>query len=231
MTGIQHLAQAADALGLALRGAFHPCPADAVPQDAQGRAAGTLVLLGFTGREGWPAFARSPERQDGRTDPLDRWSRRVITELASTVAALPLFPFDGPPWHPFGRWAQRGEGLGASPLGITIHPAWGLWHSYRGALAFEERLALAEAVPAKAPCETCVLKPCLSACPVGAFSREGFAASACRSYLGTPAGQVCMSDGCAARRACPVGRGHAYGSEQTVFLMRAFAGSPLASDD
>ena len=32
--------------------------------------------------------------------------------------------------------------MSVSPLGILIHPDWGLWHSYRGALAFRERLDL-----------------------------------------------------------------------------------------
>src|SRR4030095_137820 len=40
------------------------------------------------------------------------------------------------------RWAMRAEAVAPSPLGILIHPDYGLWHAYRGALAFAERLAL-----------------------------------------------------------------------------------------
>ena len=38
----------------------------------------TIVLAGMAGRDGWSAFAASPEARDGLDDPLDRWSRRVI---------------------------------------------------------------------------------------------------------------------------------------------------------
>ncbi len=38
----------------------------------------TIVLAGMVGREGWSAFAASPEASDGFADPLDRWSRRLI---------------------------------------------------------------------------------------------------------------------------------------------------------
>ena len=42
----------------------------------------TIVLAGIAGRDGWGAFAASPEARDGADDPLDRWSRRVIETLA-----------------------------------------------------------------------------------------------------------------------------------------------------
>ena len=37
-----------------------------------------IVLAGMAGRDGWSAFAASPEAADGADHPLDRWSRRVI---------------------------------------------------------------------------------------------------------------------------------------------------------
>jgi len=67
------------------------------------------VLVGFVGSENWPAFAASPEAADGAPDPLDRWSSRLITAIAGSVGASPLFPFGGPPFLPFQRWAQRAE--------------------------------------------------------------------------------------------------------------------------
>ncbi len=79
-----------------MRGAFHPSPDDAVPILPDGAQAGTLVLLGMVGRRHWPEFAESPEAEDGRPDPLDRWSRRVIGDLAAELGAHPLYPFEGP---------------------------------------------------------------------------------------------------------------------------------------
>ena len=103
----------------------------------------TIVLAGMAGRDGWSAFAASPEAADGADDPLDRWSRRVIEALARDLGAQALFPFGGPPFWPFQQWARRAEPVHPSPIGLLIHPVYGLWHSYRGALAFREALDVA----------------------------------------------------------------------------------------
>jgi hypothetical protein len=182
----------------------------------------TIVLAGMVGREGWDAFAASPEASDGLADPLDRWSRRLIESLAGALGAKALFPFGGPPFLPFQRWAQRAEPLHSSPIGLFIHPYYGLWHSYRGALGFREELAVPEPALAPSPCETCSGRWCLKTCPVGAFSEAGYDVAACAGHLRSTAGEDCMAFGCRARRACPVGAEHAYGPEQSSFLMRAF---------
>lgn len=189
--------------------------------------AATLVLLGWVGSEGWPAFTGSPEARDGDGNPLDRWSRRLIDGIAASVDATPLYPFAGPPWLPFQRWAQRADQVFVSPLGILIHPDWGLWHSYRGALAFREPLELELTIARTSPCENCADKPCLSRCPVSAFSNEGYDVAGCRMHLSSPAGSVCMTGGCLARGACPIGTPHRYDPEQAALHMRAFRGSRM----
>jgi len=103
-----------------------------------------IVLAGMAGRDGWSAFAASPEAADGADHPLDRWSRRVIDALARDLGALALFPFGGPPFWPFQQWARRSEPVHPSPIGLLIHPRYGLWHSYRGALGFREALDVPE---------------------------------------------------------------------------------------
>ena len=182
----------------------------------------TIVLAGMVGRDGWEAFAASPEASDGLADPLDRWSRRLIESLARDLGAKALFPFGGPPFLPFQQWAQRAEPVHSSPIGVLIHPYYGLWHSYRGALGLSEELAVAEPAPIPSPCETCSGRWCLKTCPVGAFSEAGYDVAACAGHLRSMAGGDCMAFGCRARRACPVGADHAYGPEQASFLMRAF---------
>jgi hypothetical protein len=208
--------------GLRWRGAFHPRRDDGVPSLPTGEPVGTLVLLGFTGSAGWPAFAAAPEAADGLPDPLDRWSRRVVGALAEAVGGLALFPFGGPPWLPFQRWAARAEPLFRSPLGLLIHPHFGLWHSYRGGVAVAERLDLVPDPPAAHPCDGCVGRPCLHTCPVGAFAASGYDVAACAEHLAAPAGADCMAFGCAARRACPVGAEYRYPAEAAGFFMRAF---------
>jgi hypothetical protein len=127
--------------------------------------------LGWTGGEQWPAFARSPEARDGFPDPLNRWSKQAIDSIAVPLDAAALYRFGGPPWHDFQRWALKAEAVCRSPLGLLIHPRWGLWHSYRGALALHQRFKLAPRESAN-PCEVCRDQPCLSASPVSAFAPE-----------------------------------------------------------
>jgi hypothetical protein len=182
----------------------------------------TIVLAGMVGREGWDAFAASPEASGGLDHPLDRWSRRLIEALARDLGGKPLFPFGGPPFLPFQRWAQRAESVHSSPIGLLIHPYYGLWHSYRGAIGLSEALAVPEPAAASSPCESCTGRWCLKTCPVGAFSDAGYDVAACAGYLRSAAGVDCMEMGCQARRACPVGADHAYGPEQANFFMRAF---------
>ena len=69
----------------------------------------TIVLAGMAGREGWSAFAASPEAGDGLGHPLDRWSRRIIETLAREFGGQAFFPFGGPPYWPFQQWARRAE--------------------------------------------------------------------------------------------------------------------------
>jgi hypothetical protein len=223
---LQHIVERAAAAGLALRGAFHPTLEDGVPSGP-----GTLVMLGFVGQAQWPIFAASPEVSDGRPHPLDRWSRRVIDALAAELGAAALYPFGGPPWLPFQRWAMRAEPVHRSVLGMLIHPDWGLWHSYRGTLAFADRLALPAPIDRPSPCDTCAAKPCLEACPVGAFTVERYDVAACAAHLRSAHGGDCLELGCRARNACPVGAAHRSGPDQGSFHMRAFLASRNASSD
>ncbi len=223
------LDQAAASAGLALRGGFHPAAGDGVPALPDGRPVATLMLLGFVGGSGWDRFAAAPEATDGQADPLDRWSRRIIGALAARSDAVALFPFGGPPYLPFGRWAQRSEPVYPSPLGLLIHPDWGLWHSYRGALGFAEALDLPAPDRRVSPCIGCP-QPCLAACPVKAFGPAGYDVPRCVALLDGPAGDDCLRGGCLARRACPVAPDRRSAPAQAAFHMAAFhaaqGGSP-----
>ncbi|GAB4366812.1 MAG: 4Fe-4S dicluster domain-containing protein [Kiloniellaceae bacterium] len=208
--------------GLVALGAFHPAADDAVPALADGRPCGTLVLAGNVGGSLWPAFSAAPEARDGGPDALDRWSARVLGGLAAAFGGAALFPFGGPPYLPFQRWARRGAPLTQSPLGMLIHPDYGLWHAYRGALALPAVLPLDAVAARPDPCAACADKPCLTACPVGAFTAAGYDVTACAGHVAAPAGADCLDLGCRARRACPVGRQYHYPAAQARFHMAAF---------
>jgi hypothetical protein len=181
-----------------------------------------IVLVGVVGARNWSAFESSPEFGGGGPDPLDRFSTRIVGRLAGDLGATALFPFGGPPYLPFQRWAMRAEPVAQSPLGLLIHPDYGLWHSFRGALGFAEAIEIPEVAKAASPCESCEARPCLSACPVGAFSPGRYDVEACAAHLRSVEGNSCVSGGCRARRACPVGHGFSYAREQAAFHMAAF---------
>lgn len=214
------VAAALDAQGLLLRGGFHAGDSDGLPEGA-----GTVLMVGNAGPALWRVFAQAPEARDGAPDGLDRWTRRVIGDLAERFRARPVLPFDGPPYAPFQRWAQRAEPVAPSPIGILIHPDYGLWHAYRGALVFAEQLDLPPADDRPRPCDSCPDMPCLNTCPVDAFTPAGYDVAACAGHIAGVQGQDCVDGGCLARRACPVGLGYRYDGAQARWHMRAFLGA------
>ncbi|MEO6610457.1 MAG: ferredoxin [Aestuariivirga sp.] len=174
-----------------------------------------VILIGNAG----PAMFNRFQRDGGGV--MDEWTKRVVDPLAADLGAKAAYPFDVP--HlPFLSWARRGGAGHVSPLGLNIHPTYGLWHAYRAALLFPVQFDLPLLSAGGHPCETCVSKPCLSACPVGAFDGTRYDVAACGTYLKSGSGQDCMSGGCLARRACPVGREYRYAAPQAQFHMKAF---------
>jgi hypothetical protein len=211
-------------VGLTVVGAFHPQAGDREPEGV-----GTIFLLGALGDRMWEVFSGSPEASDARPDPLDRWSRRVIGNLAANLDAVALYPFGGPPYQPFQRWAARGEGAVASPVAMQVTFARGLWASYRGALGFRESVALAGRESAN-PCPACPA-PCLTACPVDAFAGGAYDVPRCVAHITSPAGAACREGGCLVRHACPAGRDVTPPAEQRRFHMDAFVRARLAAGD
>jgi hypothetical protein len=207
-------------IGMMLRGGFTASRAeDALPELGPGRPARTLLLVGNVG----PAMYRHFFAAEGApANALDTWTRDRIGPIAAGFGARAVFPFDGPPHHPFQRWAKRAEGLKSSPLGILIHPEFGLWHAYRAALLFDQALDLPQGPRHLHPCDDCVERPCLSTCPVTAVTPAGYDSVRCATHAASDAGEECRDRGCIARRACPVGREHAYPARAMQFHMAAF---------
>ena len=161
--------------------------------------------------------------QDGLSNPMDRWSERVISALATKIEAKPIFPFKGPPYAPFYQWALRTGEMHISPIRLLVHSQTGLFVSCRGAVALYREIQLPKASPS--PCQTCAA-PCTSACPVSAFDGDFYDVNACQSHITTLDTKRCNSKGCAARRHCPVGKEYFRPSEQTTFHMHAFLSPP-----
>lgn len=201
-------------------GWFVPTPADGVPPLTTGAQASFIILIGNAGPRMFRRFMYDRHAADGE---LDSWCRAMLGELAIELDADVLFPFDKPPL-PFLTWARRSGQSHVSPLGLNIHPTYGLWHAYRGAFTFPVVFDI-PSITAASPCESCVEKPCLSACPVNAFTPGTYDIEACVGHIAGSHGTDCMGGGCLARRACPIGRQFTYGEDQAQFHMRAFLDS------
>ncbi|MES0038840.1 hypothetical protein NKJ74_26845 [Mesorhizobium sp. M0046] len=207
------IAAALSAHGLVPRGGFAFTSSDAPPTGLSGAPAKSVLLVGQAGAAPWPHFLRWLEKQSQPiADPLDAWSREVIGTVAERFAARAVSPSDRP-YLPFQQWAMRAEGLKPSPLGILMHPQYGLWHAYRGALLFEDEIALQEPRDVIHLCDTCLEKPCLKSCPVEAYSADGFAHETCLAHVRGQNGAPCRTGGCLDRNGCPYGTDYRYPAE------------------
>lgn len=178
----------------------------------------SLVLIGNAGKAMYERFSR--ERDPG-SDLMDDWTRDVLCPLANRLGAKAVFPFDQP-HPPILTWARAARAGHTSPLGMNIHHRFGLWHAYRAAFIFQDEIQLSLANATPSPCTTCADKPCLSTCPVGAFTNGAYDVTACAGHLASPAGAPCRNEGCLARWACPVGQTYMYLPDQIRFHMVAF---------
>ncbi len=128
--------------GLILRGGFRVGDGEAFSTGNHSAPARSALLVGNAGGAMWPHFRRWMSRQSPvPKNPLDTWTRVVVEPIAAKFGARAVFPFDRP-WPPFQQWAMRAEGLRPSPLGILMHPQYGLWHACRAALVFETEISI-----------------------------------------------------------------------------------------
>ena len=161
------LTAAVEAIGMRVRGAVSVSdlePGDrAMLPKVDGRDASSLVVIGNVGGEMWPHFRRDDPHGRPDDNALDRWTRALLAPIAERFGAVYLHPSDEPFW-PVQRWAIAADVVERSPIGLLIHPDFGLWHAYRGIFV------VADDVSRKVPgtmrdgggaCVACVGQPCL----------------------------------------------------------------------
>jgi hypothetical protein len=172
----------------------------------------SLVLTGQAGTTLWDGHVR---QNLDRSDPFDDTSIELIdswfAEHHSDADWSVVYPTDAP--LPLGQLAQRVGWGEPSPLGLTIHPEFGLWMSHR--VAFVTTLDLPATIPTSvvSPCVTCRGRPCETACPVSAVSLTGgFDVQTCAEHRAEEESACAFQ--CLARDACPVGAEHRYGDAQ-----------------
>ena len=158
MTHYSDIQIACNAEALTDWGGFHPKPEDALPYKTQ-----TFLLLVPDEPAFWQQFKKTTGWQDKGKNPVDRWSKRLITDLANILSTGALFPLGGAAFLPFYTWALNTRRVYSSPIKFLTHDTSGLFVSLRGALAFYTMVELSKTHPS--PCAPCIA-PCLSACPV-----------------------------------------------------------------
>ena len=199
--------------GLIILGELEVTDTDPVPIEAQ-----SILLLGPDEPNFWEIFKESEEFNDLEANPLDRWSKRVIDSIAGQNKCTALYPFGGEPYKPFFSWALRSGSVWSSPVHLAVHKDKGLFVSFRGALAINQPKKNYQSF--ENPCTKCPA-PCLSACPVDAFTEVGYDVVTCKDHISSLDSSNCKSLGCNTRRACPVGA-NLRSFEQSSFHMEKF---------
>jgi len=179
------------------------------------------LLLGDQGGSHWEVFSQSGYLADGKLDPMNRWTQDIIDPLAEKMNVRAVYPFGDRVW-PFQQWAKAATGMGQSPLGLLIHPEYGLWNALRAALIFEPGFEIPSPPKLHHPCTTCADRPCLETCPVSAFWEDHYYVESCRAHVSSSKGADCRHKGCKARLACPEGQKYQYSQAQQAFHMRGF---------
>ena len=168
-----------------------------------------LILIGHGGRQMWEAvqassFAGSAEPIDSFSiDAVNRWfskqlpNRRFETIYPESQQVIPLQ-----------RLGELAGWHNDSPFRIGINEQWGSWFAYRAVVLSNSDLQPTSKMGGPSPCDSCIEKPCITACPADALSGKDTSLRNCISYR-MEGGSTCR-DRCFSRIACPVASEHRY---------------------
>jgi len=207
--------------GLLLRGVL---AMDSLPDSIRAVIAGggpelldhrQLLVFGHAGPRMWRALREAEPEPWTSPNPVDDFSlatvRAHLEDELGVRRWVALYP--GPTMVPL---QELGALLGwhqPSPLLVGISQAFGTWFAYRAVVVADTALPLTPAAsPQTSPCDTCVEKPCLSACLGAALTTGTLSIDRCVSFRTSEASPCALR--CPAREACPVGAQHRYDSDQ-----------------
>ncbi len=184
----------------------------------------TLILVGHAGTDMWDHLtADNPDRTlNPATDPVDTLSveatEAAIEEQWPDTTRRLLYPHPECPVD----LVVLGRAVGwqsASPLGLGIHPEYGLWSAFRALWILWDELESATAGDPRQPadvCASCVTQDCVAACPVDAVEvGSRFNLTACFGHRAAAESSCALT--CLARRACPVGSQYQYSDTQMAY--------------
>jgi len=180
-------------------------PLEPAPHERQ------LILFGHAGRRLWQCVQAEGIHS---AHPIDEYSVRTVnTWLAQALPqARARVVFPGAQRIGLQRLGAIAGWHRAAPFMVGIDSVWGSWFAYRVAILTDTALPPSAPIDNGYPCDSCVHKPCISACPAGALVSGRFNLPACNA--GRLAPDSTCSLGCLARSACPVGAEHRYDESQ-----------------
>jgi len=177
-----------------------------------------VILIGHGGGRLWQSLDQAHWQH---TDPIDNFSHAAAQRFCQQVLQGYRHQIIYPGTHPVAL-QQLGSAAGwhsDSPLGLGIHPHWGLWFAYRAVILTDAALPEIRQPRPPAACDQCPDQPCISHCPSRALSPAGqIDMSRCGNYrleVDSP-----CSDRCLSRLACPVAGEHRYTLEQINYHYR-----------
>ncbi len=186
-----------------------------------------LIVVGNGGGAFWEAFrdaCRARPEHAAPPDPLDRFTREVVTAAVEGPHARCLFPFDTTPVPVVFQTLAEVAGLGRPGLvGVLIHPVYGPWIALRAAVVLRDVVTASRPADGFDPCPTCTLRPCIPACPVNAVGPRGWDVPRCAAHRLAP--EDSCAGGCHARIECVYGRPHRYPAAALAFHQASARGA------
>ena len=195
---------------------------------AHRKTARSVLVVGSSGPQMWSAMkgemASSPRFLSDEPHPIDAFVVLAIGRCDSTLNEVPR---DWVFCSATSKVSMDFRALGAacgmglvSQLGLLIHPEVGPWLGMRAACFLDVDLEPSPKLTVN-PCDSCVDKPCETACPVSAYDNGVWDVSACAGFHITS--QKCDRT-CWSREACPVGIDGKYSDEQLLYHSNRKAG-------
>ena len=212
--------QAVSVAGLPASVWLDPQPPSALTESGSGSA--TLLLIGHGGRALWDHLHGSDFDFHGTGDPIDTFSVKATNEALAVelphVGRRLLYPEPACPVDLVALGRHIGW-LAPSPLGLGIHPEFGLWSAFRALWLLEAASEISPRPRAPDVCQSCVPQSCVAACPANAVTVDRrFNLGSCTDYRSNI--QSACADTCLSRLACPEGAEHRYGDAQLSYHYR-----------
>ena len=173
-----------------------------------------LILFAHGGNRLWQAVQESPFAD--KEHPIDHFSLHIISSFLEQELQCryqTIYPF-GQPNIPLQALGKLAGWRHFTPFRLGMHPEFGSWFAYRSVALTDSNLTPSSPATDANPCDTCLEKPCITACPAQALSPESEdnGLEKCIRFR-LKSDSVCQVN-CLSRCACPVGKEHGYSPEQ-----------------